>query len=120
MKRTKEKARKSRHARIRKRITGTQERPRLFVFRSLNNLHATIIDDVNKNILLTLSTGSKDMRSKCHYGGNKKAAEILGEEFAKLAVKKGITNISFDRGGYLYHGRVAAFAEAARKSGLKF
>ena len=109
-----------RHQRIRKFMAGTGVRPRLCVHRSLNNLQAHIIDDSSGKIILGKSTLAKDMRSKFKTGGNVSAAAILGEALAIEAVKKGITKVCFDRGGYLYHGRVKAFAEAARKAGLEF
>ncbi len=109
-----------RHQRIRKGLVGTSEKPRLCVHRSLNNFHAQIIDDTNNKVLLSLSTISKAMKETIKYGGNVKAAAALGEIFAKEALKKGLKNICFDRGGYLYHGRVKAFADAARKAGMEF
>lgn len=109
-----------RHERIRKQLTGTTERPRLCLHRSLNNLQAQIIDDSTGKIILGKSTLAKDVRSKIKTGGNQKAAEVLGESFAAEAVKKGIKKVAFDRGGYLYHGRIKAFAEAARRAGLEF
>ena len=115
-----EKKRSFRHARIRKTLYGSSEKPRLCVHRSLKNMHVQIIDDTSKKILFGLSTLDKDVRAKVKYGGNKQAAEILGEALANKAKEKGITKVCFDRGGYLYHGRVKAFAEAARKGGLEF
>ncbi len=116
----KESSRSFRHARIRKRITGSGERPRMCIHRSINNLTVQIIDDVSGKIILGKSTLAKDLKSKIKTGGNITAAGILGEALAVEAKKKGITKVSFDRGGYLYHGRVKAFAEAARKAGLEF
>jgi len=113
-------ARLARHRRIRKRIRGTSSKPRLCVFRSLRNFYAQIIDDTQQKTLLSLSTIDKRMRGLVAYGGNLKATAMLGEEIAKLASKKGITEVVFDRGGYAYHGKVKAFAEAARSAGLKF
>ncbi len=109
-----------RHERIRKGVSGTTERPRLCLHRSINNLQAQIIDDVSGKIIIGKSTLAKDVRSKVKTGGNVNAASILGEALAAEAKKKGITKVSFDRGGYLYHGRIKAFAEAARKAGLEF
>ena len=109
-----------RHERIRKGVAGSTERPRLCLHRSLKNLQAQIIDDVSGKIILGKSTLAKDVRSKLKTGGNVNAAAILGEAVAAEAVKKGIKKVCFDRGGYLYHGRVKAFAEAARKAGLEF
>ena len=116
----KEHKRVFRHERIRKDMAGTPERPRLCVHRSLNNLQAQIIDDSAGRIILGKSTLAKDVRAKTKTGGNVGAAAILGETLAAEAVKKGITKVRFDRGGYLYHGRIKAFAEAARKAGLEF
>ena len=109
-----------RHKRIRKIVVGTSERPRLCVHRSLKNMHAQIVDDSAGKVLFGLSTLDKNLRSKIKQGGNVSAALILGEAFAVMAKKKGITKVSFDRGGYLYHGRVKAFADGARKGGLEF
>ncbi len=108
-----------RHARLRQKIAGTAERPRLAVFRSLRNISVQFIDDVAGNTLLAVSTQSADF-PKDTYGGNVKAAETLGEMAAKLAKDKGIEAVVFDKGGRKYHGRVKALAEAARKGGLKF
>lgn len=116
----KEHKRNFRHQRIRKSISGTSERPRLCLHRSLNNLQAQIIDDTSGKIIMGKSTMAKDVRAKSKTGGNISAAALLGETLAAEAVKKGITKVSFDRGGYLYHGRIKAFAEAARKAGLEF
>ena len=109
-----------RHQRIRKSVAGTPGRPRLCLHRSLNNLQAQIIDDVSGKIILGKSTLAKDVRSKIKTGGNISAAAVLGEALAKEAKNKGITKVCFDRGGYLYHGRIKAFAEATRKAGLEF
>ncbi|MBI4309674.1 MAG: 50S ribosomal protein L18 [Candidatus Omnitrophica bacterium] len=109
-----------RHERIRKSMAGTPGRPRLCLHRSLNNLQAQIIDDSSGKIILGKSTLAKDVRSKLKTGGNVNAAAVLGEALAGEAKTKGITKVCFDRGGYLYHGRVKAFAEAARKAGLEF
>ncbi len=109
-----------RHERIRKGIAGTTERPRLCLHRSLNNLQAQIVDDSAGKVLLGKSTLAKDVKSKIKTGGNVGAASVLGEALAVEALKKGIKKVAFDRGGYLYHGRIKAFAEAARKAGLEF
>ena len=109
-----------RHQRIRKRVSGTPDQLRLCVHRSLKNMHAQIIDDTKRKVLYGLSTLDKGLRSKIKSGGNVNAAEILGEELARKAQEKGIKKVCFDRGGYLYHGRIKAFAEAARKGGLEF
>ena len=109
-----------RHERIRKQLVGTTDRPRLCLHRSLKNLQAQIVDDTTGKIILGKSTLAKDVRTKIKTGGNQKAAEVLGESFAAEAVKKGIKKVAFDRGGYLYHGRVKSLAEGAREGGLKF
>ena len=117
VKEDKNKARQKRHLRVRNHISGTAERPRLNVFRSLSNIYAQVIDDVNGVTLVSASTKDKDFQN---YGGNIEAAKAVGQAVAKHALEKGITEVVFDRGGYVYHGRVAALAEAAREAGLKF
>jgi large subunit ribosomal protein L18 len=116
----KEQQRIYRHERIRKELAGTSQRPRLCLHRSLNNLQAQIVDDSAGKVLVGKSTLAKDVRSKAKTGGNISAASVLGEALAAEAIKKGIKKVAFDRGGYLYHGRVKAFAEAARRGGLEF
>ena len=116
----KENRRKFRHIRLRKRLKGIISRPRLRVHRSLTNFYAQIVDDTNGKVLLGASTLNKDLKNKIKFGGNIKAAETFGEFFASEAIKKGIKQVCFDRGGYLYHGRVKAFADAARKAGMEF
>ena len=110
-------SRLARHKRVRRKISGTAERPRLCVFRSLKNIYAQVIDDTTGNTLAAAS--SLDAEFKASYGGNKDAAKVVGELIAKKALEKGITNVVFDRGGYLYHGRVAELAAGAREGGLK-
>ena len=110
-------ARIKRHRRVRKNISGTAERPRLNVYRSLNHIYAQIIDDVNGVTLVAASSMDKDFTE---YGGNCEAAKAVGNAVAKKALEKGIKAVVFDRGGYLYHGRVAALAEGAREGGLDF
>ena len=117
IKQDKNKARQKRHLRVRNHIAGTATRPRLNVFRSLKNIYAQIIDD-EKGVTL-VSASSKD-KAFSQYGGNVEAAKAIGAAVAKKALEKGITEVVFDRGGYIYHGRVAALAEAAREAGLKF
>ena len=117
IKQDKNKARQKRHLRVRNHIAGTADRPRLNVFRSLKNIYAQIIDD-EKGVTL-VSASSKD-KGFSQYGGNVEAAKAIGAAVAKKALEKGITEVVFDRGGYIYHGRVAALAEAAREAGLKF
>lgn len=116
----KEAKRLYRHQRIRKKISGTSERPRLCVHRSLKNLQAQIVDDAGGKILFGMSTLGKEVKAKVKTGGNTNAAKALGEAFAAEVQKKGIKKVSFDRGGYIYHGRVKAFADAAREAGLEF
>lgn len=116
-KQDKNKARQKRHLRVRNHISGTAERPRLNVFRSLSNIYAQVIDDVNGVTLVSASSQDKDFNA---YGGNIEAAKAVGAAVAKRAIEKGITEVVFDRGGYVYHGRVAALADAAREAGLKF
>lgn len=112
-------ARIRRHKRIRKKIVGTKQKPRLSVYRGLKNIYAQLIDDENNKTLLTCSTQDKEIKDKVR-SCNLKTAALLGEFVAKKAKEKGIEEVVFDRGGYLYHGRVKALAEAARKGGLSF
>ncbi len=105
-----------RHKRVRFKIVGTAERPRLCVYRSNDNISAQIIDDTVGNTLVSASSYEKDFAN----GGNKEAAKQVGELLAKRALEKGITDVVFDRGGYLYHGRVMELANGAREAGLKF
>lgn len=107
-----------RHKRIRKDLSGNADRPRLNVFRSNANITAQIIDDEKGVTLVSASSLEKDLKIK--NGGNVEAAKVIGAEIAKRAKKAKITKVVFDRGGYLYHGRVAALAEAARENGLEF
>ena len=109
-----------RHARIRKYLSGTPEKPRLCVFRSNKNIAAQIIDDVNGVTLVSASTIDKALKEEIGYGGNKEAAKAVGEAIAKRALEKGIEEVCFDRGGFLYHGRVKELADGAREAGLKF
>lgn len=111
------KARLKRHARVRAKISGTAERPRLNVFRSAKHIYAQLIDDVNGVTLASASTMDKGFEG---FGGNCDAAKTVGESLAKKAAEKGITEAVFDRGGYVYHGRVKALAEGARENGLNF
>ena len=110
--------RKARHARIREKVTGTANVPRLNVFRSNNNIFAQIIDDEKAVTLVSASSIDKEL--KIENGGNTEAATKVGELIAKRAKKAKIEKVTFDRGGYLYHGRVKALAEAARANGLEF
>jgi len=119
-KETRREKRLIRHARVRKRLSGTPEKPRLCVFRSLNNISVQIIDDVNGHTLAAASTLDKEIKAQAAYGGNKDAAKLVGEAIGKKAVEKGISEVAFDRGGFLYHGRVKELADGAREAGLKF
>ena len=112
--------RKKRHTRVRLKISGTAECPRLCVYRSLNNIYAQIIDDVKGTTLVACSTVEKEVMKLVEGKSKKEAAKIVGEELAKKAVSKGIEEVVFDRGGYLYIGRVQALADGARAGGLKF
>ncbi len=116
-KQDKNQVRKKRHARVRSKITGTAERPRLNVFRSNKNIYAQLIDDVAGVTLVSANTQEKAFEGS---GSNVEAAAKIGEAIAKRAAEKNITAVVFDRGGYLYHGRVKALAEAARENGLEF
>ena len=109
--------RMKRHSRVRSKISGTPERPRLSVFRSENNIYAQIIDDVAGSTLVSASTVEKGFEGN---GGNVEAAKKIGALIAERALKKGIEEVVFDRGGYIYHGRVQALADGAREAGLKF
>ena len=111
------KARLKRHRRVRAKISGTAERPRLNVFRSSKHIYAQLIDDVNGVTLASASSMDKSFEGN---GGNADGARKVGEMIAKNAADKGISEVVFDRGGYLYHGRVQALAEGARENGLKF
>ncbi|SCG84087.1 50S ribosomal protein L18 [Proteiniborus sp. DW1] len=112
--------RQKRHLRIRKTVTGTPERPRLNVYRSLNHIYAQIIDDKAGRTLVSASTLDKELKGKLGETGNKEAAKAVGKLVAEKALAKGIEEVIFDRGGYIYHGRVKELAEGAREGGLKF
>ena len=111
-------ARLRRHARVRKTVVGTTQRPRLNVYRSLKNIYAQVIDDSNGTTLVAASSLDKEIGLES--GGNKEAAKKVGNLIAKKALEKGIKEVVFDRGGYIYHGRVASLAEGAREGGLEF
>ena len=113
---TKNQTRQRVHDRIRKKVIGTAERPRLNVYRSLNHIYAQVIDDQKGETLVSASTLSLKVKT----GGNVAAAREIGKAVAELAVKQGIKKVVFDRGGYLYHGRIKALADAARAAGLEF
>jgi len=112
--------RKRRGWRVRKHIRGTPDRPRLCIKRSLKHTYAQVIDDSKGATLASAGTTESDLQKQVKYGGNKAAAETIGRTIAERALAAGIKQVSFDRGGAKYHGRVAALAEAARKSGLSF
>src|SRR3990172_13126838 len=113
-------ARKRRHKRVRKKVTGTGERPRLAVFRSLSHIYAQVVDDLKGHTLAAAST--KDAEIRDSLAGKKKSerAGVVGQLLAKRAKEKGVTQVTFDRGGFRYQGRVKALADGARKGGLKF
>ncbi|NLW10948.1 MAG: 50S ribosomal protein L18 [Clostridiaceae bacterium] len=112
--------RRRKHLRVRKKISGTGARPRLCVFRSLSHIYAQVIDDTTGVTLASASTLDKELKDKVGNGGNAAAAAEVGKLVAQRAVAEGIETVVFDRSGYIYHGRVAALAEAAREAGLKF
>ena len=114
------KMRQKKHKRIRNKIVGTAERPRLSVFRSLTNIFVQIIDDSTGTTIASASTNDKELRAGIAYGGNVEAAKKVGSIIAKRALEKGVTEVVFDRSGYFYTGRVKALADAAREAGLKF
>ena len=109
-----------RHLRVRKNISGTPARPRLNVFRSLSNIYAQIIDDTTGKTLVSASSLDKEIKDQLAYGGNKAAAKEVGILVAKRALDAGIKAVVFDRGGYVYHGRVQELADGAREGGLEF
>jgi large subunit ribosomal protein L18 len=107
------------HDRIRKKMVGTQERPRLNVYRSLNHIYAQVVDDL-KGVTIAAASTAEGKKSERTTGGNVASAKSVGKTIAERAQQKGITQVVFDRGGYLYHGRIKALADAAREAGLKF
>ncbi|SHI18821.1 50S ribosomal protein L18 [Sporanaerobacter acetigenes] len=115
-----EEKRQNRHQKVRQKINGTPERPRLNVYRSSNHIYAQVIDDTKGHTIVSASTLDKELQGKFESTSNKEAAKAVGELVAKRAVEKGIEEVVFDRGGYIYHGRVKELAEAAREAGLKF
>ena len=119
-KNNKNKDRKVRALRTRQKISGTAERPRLCVYRSLNHIYAQVIDDEKHVKLASASSNDKELREQLKHGGNIDAAKAVGTAVAEKALKAGIKSVVFDRGGFLYHGRVAALADAAREAGLEF
>jgi large subunit ribosomal protein L18 len=114
------KQRQRRGFRVRKRVRGTTERPRLTVFRSHKNVYAQVIDDTVGRTLVSASTVDKDLAGDLKYGGNKSAAQAVGKAIAERALAVGIKQVAFDRGSCQYHGRVSALADAAREAGLSF
>lgn len=114
------KVRVKKHKKIRNRFSGTSERPRLAVFRSNNHMYAQVIDDTVGNTLVSACTLQKDVKAQLEKTNNVDAAAYLGKVIAERALAKGITEVVFDRGGFIYHGKVKALAEAAREAGLKF
>lgn len=109
-----------RHLRVRKKVFGTAQKPRLSVYRSLKHIYGQLIDDTRGVTLLAVSSLTKDLREQLKGKKKTEQAKIVGEYLGKKALEKGITEVVFDRGGFLYHGRVKAFADGARKAGLKF
>ena len=116
----KELLRQRRHRRVRKKVAGTEVVPRLNVYRSIANIYAQIVDDDTGRTIVSASTIDAEMKSKIKTGGNVEAAKLVGELLGKRAQEKGIEQVVFDRGGFKYHGRVAALANGAREAGLKF
>ena len=112
--------RRRKHVRVRKKISGTAARPRLCVFRSNTNIYAQIIDDENGKTLVSASTLDKEVKASIANGSNKEGAAAVGKKVAERALAANINEVVFDRGGYIFHGRVEAVAEAAREAGLKF
>ena len=119
-KKSRKAVRLNKHRRIRNNITGTAQKPRLAVFRSDNHMYAQIIDDTKAHTLVAASTMEKDIQSKLDKTSNIEGAKAVGQAIAQKALAKGIEQVVFDRGGFLYHGRIAALADAAREAGLKF
>jgi len=115
-----ERLRKKRHRRVRKCVVGSAARPRLNVFRSLSHIYAQVIDDTVGKTIVSASSIDSEIKGKLKTGGNVEAAKMVGELVGKRAIEKGIESVVFDRGGYRYHGRVAALADGARAAGLKF
>ena len=119
-KESRQKVREKKHMRIRNRFSGTAERPRLAVFRSNNHMYAQIIDDTVGNTLVSASTTEKEIKAELEKTNNVDAAAYLGTVIGKRAVEKGIKEVVFDRGGFIYQGKIAALADAAREAGLEF
>jgi large subunit ribosomal protein L18 len=117
---SKDSARRRVHIRLRTRLSGRTQMPRLSVYRSINHIYAQIVDDTRGQTLVSASTRDKEVRTTLKTGGNVSAAKVVGQALAKRATAAGIARVVFDRGGYAYHGRVKALADAAREAGLKF
>lgn len=115
-----EELRTKKHYRIRKKVSGTADRPRMCVYRSLNNIFVQLIDDEKQQTLVSASTIDKEMKADIKAGGNIESAKIVGKKAAERAIEKGIKKVVFDRAGYVYTGRVKALADAAREAGLEF
>jgi large subunit ribosomal protein L18 len=113
-------ARKKRQVRVRRKVRGSTERPRLCVYRSAKHIYAQIIEDATGTTLVAVSTVSKDVGDAVKFGGNVDAAKLIGKKIAERALAKNITQVVFDRNGFLYHGRIKALADAAREAGLSF
>ncbi len=120
MAKDKKESREKRHKRIRKKVFGVPERLRLSVYRSLNHIYAQIIDDFKGQTVVSASSLDKELKDRKSHKGNVQTAKQIGELLARKALGKGIKKVVFDRGGYLYHGRIKALAEAAREAGLEF
>ena len=119
-KKSRSEVRAKKHLRVRNRFSGTANRPRLAVFRSNNHMYAQIIDDTVGNTLVSASTLDKEVKSSLDKTNNVEAAAVVGTTIAKKAIEKGITTVVFDRGGFIYQGKVQALADAAREAGLEF
>ena len=119
-KKSRSEVRENKHRKLRNRFSGTAERPRLAVFRSNNHMYAQIIDDTVGNTLVSASTLQKDVKAELEKTNNVEAAAYLGTVIAKKALEKGITTVVFDRGGFIYHGKIKELADAAREAGLNF
>ena len=119
-KKSRSEVRENKHRKLRNRFSGTAERPRLAVFRSNNHMYAQIIDDTVGNTLVSASTLQKDVKAELEKTNNVEAEAYLGTVIAKKALEKGITTVVFDRGGFIYHGKIKALADAAREAGLNF
>ncbi|MFR6328988.1 MAG: 50S ribosomal protein L18 [Eisenbergiella sp.] len=119
-KKSRQEVRLNKHRKLRNRFSGTAERPRLAVFRSNNHMYAQIIDDTVGNTLVSASTLEKDIKAELEKTNNVDAAAYLGTVIAKRALEKGITTVVYDRGGFIYQGKIAALADAAREAGLEF